>query len=138
MMDPQEYIQPALEVYEEWQARWDEGRTVFYYEKGPGFLTLYDNRPLVKGAGLRFRRLNLNEKQARVYLFCSEKRSFNAIHQMLNEGSEKPLPEDKLRIMLDQFVSQGLMFSEADSYLSLAVRKSSVKSRARASADSNE
>jgi len=92
---------------------------------------------LVKGAGLTFRRQNLNEKQARVYLFCDEKRSFKAIHQMLNEGSEKPLPEDKLRIMLDQFVEHGFMFAENDSYLSLAVKKSAIKSHVRASAESN-
>jgi ribosomal peptide maturation radical SAM protein 1 len=136
-MDPQEYISPSVEVYHEWLARWGEGRTIFYYEKGPGFLTLYDNRPLVKGAESRFRRLNLNEKQARVYLFCDEKRTFSAIHQMLNEGSEKPLPESKLRIMLDQFVDQGLMFSGDDCYLSLAVKKSAVKSHIRASVDGN-
>lgn len=134
-VDPQEYISPALEVQQEWLARWEEGRTVFYYEKGPGFLTLYDNRPLVKGAGLRFRRQNLNEKQARVYLFCDEKRSFKAIEQMLNEGSENPVPEEKLRIMLDQFVEHGLMFSENDSYLSLAVKKSAIKSHIRATAE---
>ena len=135
--NPQEYISPALEVQQEWLARWEEGKTAFYYEKGPGFLTLYDNRPLVKGAGLNFRRQNLNEKQSRVYLFCDEKRSFKAIAQMLNEGSEKPLPEEKLRIMLEQFVNQGLMFSEDDSYLSLAVRKSSIKGRASANIDGN-
>lgn len=136
-VNPQEYISPALEVQQEWLARWEEGKTVFYYEKGPGFLTLYDNRPLVKGAGLRFRRQNLNEKQARVYLFCDEKRSFKAIHQMLSEGSENPLPEDKLRIMLDQFVEHGFMFSENDSYLSLAVKKSAIKSHVRETAESN-
>jgi ribosomal peptide maturation radical SAM protein 1 len=136
-VDPAEYISPSLEVQQEWLARWEEGRTVFYYEKGPRFLTLYDNRPLVKGAGLKFRRQNLNEKQARVYLFCDEKRPFKAIHQMLNEGSDKPLPEDKLRIMLDQFVEHGFMFSENDSYLSLAVRKSAIKSHVRASAEGN-
>ena len=131
-MDPEEYLAPALEVHQEWLARWEEGRTVFYYEKGPGFLTLYDNRPLVKGGGLRFRRLNLNEKQARVYLFCDEKRSFNAIQQMLNEGNDNPMPESKLRIMMNQFVEQGLMYSEDDCYLSLAVRKSAIKSHVRA------
>ena len=135
--DPAEYIKPSLEVQQEWRARWEEGRTVFYYEKGPRFLTLYDNRPLVKGAGLTFRRQNLNEKQARVYLFCDEKRSFKAIHQMLNEGSEKPLPEEKLRIMLDQFVEHGFMFAENDSYLSLAVKKSAIKSHVRARAEGN-
>lgn len=134
-MDPQEYISPSLEVYKEWQACWEEGKTVFYYEKGPGFLTLYDNRPLVKGAGPKLRRLNLNEKQARVYLFCDEKRSFSAIHQMLSEGSENPLPAEKLRIMLDQFVNHGFMFAENDSYLSLAVRKGAARGRARAKGD---
>lgn len=136
-MDPQEYMAPSLEVYNEWVARWDGGKTSFYYEKGPGFLTLYDNRPLVPGAGLKFRRLNLNEKQARVYLFCDEKRPFSAIQKMMNEDTDHPLPESKLRLMLEQFVSQGLMFSEDDCYLSLAVKKSSVKGRAYASMDGN-
>lgn len=128
-VDPQEYISPALDVYQNWLTRWEEGKTLFYYEKGPGFLTLYDNRPLRNGAGLRFRRLNLNEKQAKVYLFCDHNRSFNAIQHMLNECYENPLPEVKTRIMLDQFVSQGLMFAENDRYLSLAVRKNSGRDR---------
>lgn len=127
--DPQVYIRPSVEAYEEWQRHWQDNKIFFYYEKGPGFLTLHDNRPLQPGADVKVRILNLNEKQAKVYLFCDEIRSFSAIQQMLNENFENAPSEDRTRIMLEQFVDRGLMFREGDRYLSLAVRKPSGRSR---------
>src|SRR5262249_3469723 len=44
--DPQEYIQPAMTAYKAWTTYWKENAVFFYYEKGPGFVTLYDNRPI--------------------------------------------------------------------------------------------
>ena len=126
----EEYMQPARETYSEWLKCWEESKVVFYYEKGPGFLTIHDNRPLAPGAELRLRRLNLNEIQSAVYLFCDENHSFKAIQQMLNERYPGSSPAaEQTRIMLDQFVERGLMFREGDRYLSLAVRKRSEKVR---------
>jgi ribosomal peptide maturation radical SAM protein 1 len=126
----EEYMQPARETYSEWLKYWEERKVFFYYEKGPGFLTIHDNRPLALGAELRLRRLNLNEIQSVVYLFCDENRSFNAIQQMLNDRYHgSPPTVEQTRIMLDQFVERALMFREGDRYLSLAVRRRSEKVR---------
>jgi ribosomal peptide maturation radical SAM protein 1 len=133
--DPQEYIRPSIEAYEEWVRHWQEDKIFFYYEKGPGFLTLHDNRPLRPGAEMKVRILNLNEKQAKVYLFCDEIRSFSAIQQMLNENFENAPVEERTRVMLEQFVERGLMFQEGDRYLSLAVRKAAGRSRRYESAE---
>lgn len=121
--DPQEYIRPSMEAYEEWLAHWQNEKIFFYYEKGPGFLTLHDNRPLTPGVDVKVRLLNLNEKQSKVYLFCDEIRSFGAIQQMLRENFENAPDEERTKIMLDQFVERGLMYREGDRYLSLAIRK---------------
>lgn len=127
--DPAEYIQPSLEAFQDWSQYWQERKVSFYYEKGPDFLTLYDNRPLQPGMNLKLQRLNLNEKQAKVYLFCDENRTFAAIWQMLKENFEDAPTEERAQIMLDQFVEYGLMFREDDRYLALAVRKNFRKDR---------
>jgi ribosomal peptide maturation radical SAM protein 1 len=125
--DPQEYIRPTLEAYQEWLRYWRDGKVFFYYEKGPGFLTLHDNRPTLPGQEPRTRRLNLNELQAKVYLYCDEIRSLKAIRQMLESSYEKSPSEEQILIMLGQFEQQGLVFREGDRYLSLAVRKRPVR-----------
>lgn len=127
--DPEEYVKPSRDFYEEWLRHWEENRVFFYYEKGPNFLTLHDNRPLQPGAEMKVRIRNLNEKQAKVYLFCDEIRSFGSIQQMLNASFDNPPAPERTNIMLEQFVENGLMFREGDRYLSLAVRKKSGKNR---------
>jgi hypothetical protein len=72
------------------------------------------------------RRMNLNALQSKIYLFCDENRSFSAIQNMLLSQSSS-LTEEQTRKLLEQFVEQGLMYREADRYLSLAVRKNAVR-----------
>jgi ribosomal peptide maturation radical SAM protein 1 len=120
---PDDYIQPVVDAHKEWMSHWQEKKIVFHYEKGPGFLTIYDNRPWRDGADLRMRRLTLNELQSRVYLFCDENHSFSAIRKMLLADFRSPPNEVQTEKLLDQFVEQGLMLREGDRYLSLAVRK---------------
>lgn len=120
------YMQPVHEAHGEWLERWQEKKISFYYEKGPGFLTIYDNRPRRPGAEPVMRLLNLNALQAKIYLFCDENRSFKAIREMLAAQSSPPT-EEQTRKLLEQFVEQGLMFREADRYLSLAVRKNAAR-----------
>jgi ribosomal peptide maturation radical SAM protein 1 len=124
--DCQTYIQPAMGAYREWVEYWLRNEVLFYYEKGPGFLTIHDNRPLQHGAELQARKIVLDETQSRVYLFCDAIRSFPGIQQML-EGS---LAQPETQELLDAFVENGLMFREGDRYLSLAVRcRSAFKQR---------
>ena len=116
--DPQEYIQPTIHAYRQWMKYWLANDVLFYYERGPGFATLHDNRPLQDGASLQARKIVLNEIQSRVYLFCDGIQSIRSIQQM----PENNLTPDETQALLDQFVENGLMFREGDRYLSLAVR----------------
>jgi ribosomal peptide maturation radical SAM protein 1 len=116
--DPQEYIQPAIRTYREWMTYWLKNEVLFYYERGPGFTTLHDNRPLQDGGELQARKIVLDEIQSRVYLFCDGIQSLRSIQQLL----EKSLAPDDTQALLDQFVANGLMFREGDRYLSLASR----------------
>jgi ribosomal peptide maturation radical SAM protein 1 len=130
---PESYIRPVIEIQESWQRFWQDKSVVFHYEKGSGFLTLYDNRPLRDGIGSRLRRTTLNDLQSRIYLFCDENRSFQAIRKMLLSMAEAPPSEEQTRHLLDQFVAQGFMFREADRYLSLAVRRNPKRASVSAS-----
>jgi ribosomal peptide maturation radical SAM protein 1 len=116
--DPQEYIQPTIHSYRDWMNYWLKNDVLFYYERGPGFMTLHDNRPLNGSDELQARKIVLDETQARVYSFCDEIQSFRSIQQMLKEVYA---PEET-SMLLDQFVENGLMFREDNLYLSLAVR----------------
>lgn len=116
--DPQEYIQPTIHTYSEWLKYWLENEVLFYYERGPGFVTLHDNRPLQSGAEIQGRKIVLDEIQSRIYLFCDGIRSFGSIQQM----PENSLAQEETSALLEEFVENGLMFREDDRYLSLAVR----------------
>ena len=116
--DPQEYIQPAMESFQEWVNYWLNNDVLFYYERGPGFMTLHDNRPLDGRVELQGRKIVLDEIQSRIYQFCDGIQSFNSIQEKVQDTFA---PEDT-RALLDQFVENGLMFREDDLYLSLAAR----------------
>ena len=116
--DPKEYIQPTINGYREWLEYWLKNEVLFYYERGPKFVTLHDNRPLKRKAKIQGRKIVLDEIQSRIYLFCDGNRSFRSIQQML----ENSLAPEETRALLEEFVENGLMFREDDRYLSLAVR----------------
>lgn len=122
-----EYIAPSKEVYKLWDETWKERKVFFSYEKGPGFVTLTDNRPL-NGGGFGTRRVKLNEIQSSIYVFCDQIQSFITIQRMLNKSFKTPPTEEQTKAMLDRLVSHGLMFREAERYLSLAVRRKKLMS----------
>lgn len=126
--DPEEYIKPTLKAFEEWSDLWAQNKVFFDYEKGPDFLTIYDNRPLRPGGTLAARKRNLNDLQSKIYLYCDEIRSFTSIQATLSSIHGGHVDESKTRTLLDQFVNSGLMFREGDRYLSLAVRRSMRRS----------
>lgn len=119
--DPEEYIQPALDIYERWQALWKERKLACYYEKGPGYIVVHDSR-LRPGVDHGYRKLYLSGPTAEIYTFCRETRSFKAIRQMLSERLPGDANETRVRGMLHSLVEQGLVFHESDRYLALAVR----------------
>src|SRR5581483_204770 len=117
------YLQPITETFKQWLALWELNNVVFQYEVGPGFVILYDSRfDRRDGKPVVWRQV-LNEIQSTIYLFCDEVRSVSAIMEKLGETQEKAPSERSVRALLAKFVEQGLMFSEGDRFLSLAVRK---------------
>jgi len=121
--DMETYIAPARDVFQKWTDFWQQKTVFFQYEKGPGFLTLFDNRPLNSDAPLKTRRIKLNEMQSMIYAFCDRIQSFPTIHEMMTSKLHNPPGVAETRSMLDHFVQHGLMFREADRYLALAVRR---------------
>lgn len=120
---PDEYIAPAKQAWDTWQALWKDRTAYCYYEKGPGYVIIHDNRPNPPDPALKPRQLTLAGNAAEIYLYCDEHRSFRAIQKMLEQAHGAPQPENKTCEWLEHLVSSGVMFQEGDRYLSLAVRK---------------
>lgn len=116
------YMQPAKGTWEKWQACWKARSVYCYFEKGPGYMFIHDNRPSADGS-LKPRHLTLTGMAADIYLFCDEHRSFRAIRDWLAERGKRPEDERTLQTSLDNLVQSRVMFREGDRYLSLAVRK---------------
>lgn len=119
----QEYIGPVQEVVDQWKETWAEKKVFFNYEKGPGFVTLFDNRPLSSNGKLASRRIRLNDIQASIFLFCDQIQSFSTIQRMLESTDKRAPTAEQTQALLNQFVQNGLMFRERERYLSLAVRR---------------
>lgn len=119
--NPEGYMGPVHEAAQDWQRRWEAKDTFCYYQRGPGFLTICDNRPLADGSSAR--KTTLNALQAHAYLFCDEIRSFKAVHERLATQVRPGITPEATRTLLDQFVGAGLMFREEERYLALATRK---------------
>jgi len=118
-----EYLKPSLDFIHKWQEAWKERKWFCCFEKGPGFVTIYDNRPLAAGMNSAGRKTTLRTLAADVYLFCDEHRSFKAIQGMVNKDGPNQIQPEKIKAMLNQLVSANLMFEEDGRYLSLAVHK---------------
>ncbi|HEX5435214.1 MAG TPA: RiPP maturation radical SAM C-methyltransferase [Candidatus Angelobacter sp.] len=119
---PEEYIQPVQNMQQEWRGYWQTNSVSFYFEKGPNFLVLYDSRPLPQDKQIKVRRTVLNALQSRIYQFCDANRSFRAIYELVTEINPL-MTAEQTRTLLDNFVTQRLMFRENDRYLSLATRQ---------------
>lgn len=121
--DPEEYIRPTREAWQQWLRHWEDETLFCHYLKGPNYVTIMDNRPRVAGGAAATRKVTLDARLGAVYLFCDESRPFQAICAMVAGRFEGPLRENELRASLDHLVFQGLMLREGERYLSLAVRR---------------
>jgi ribosomal peptide maturation radical SAM protein 1 len=124
------YIQPVIDAWRAWEKRWSAQDTFCYYEKGPAFLSIYDNRPLSADGPARCRRIVLSEHASALYLFCDENRSLGSILSMMAEKFAGAALDQNVMLWLDQLVRQGLIMREGDRYLSLAVRKAGKSRKA--------
>jgi ribosomal peptide maturation radical SAM protein 1 len=120
-----DYVRPSCEFIAQWQESWKQRKWFCYYEKGPGFITIYDNRPITNHSNAAGRRTTLRGLAAEVYLFCDENRSFTAIQEMVNKSAGNGIDPEKTRAMLEQLVEAQMIFEEDGRYLSLAVSKKS-------------
>lgn len=119
--EPAAYIGPVRDEVTRWQERWAARAIYCYYEKGPDYLRIFDNRP--RGDGIvKPRGFLLGAEMAAIYLFCDENRSFSSILTMMRERFGVQTTELRVRRWLDQLVAQWLLFREEDRYLALAVR----------------
>lgn len=126
---PADYMRPVIEAFDVWTSQRQAGNIFCYYERGPGYVRIHDNRPKMQNGPVEPRRMYLDEPYASLYLYCDEHRSLRAIHDMQKKKLGDSLSENTVRTWLDQLVSQELMFKEGDRYLSLAVRKMQKVSR---------
>jgi ribosomal peptide maturation radical SAM protein 1 len=135
VIDSMDYMHPIVETFREWRRVRSQHNIVCSYEKGPNFLILYDNRPLKPGSPVELRKIVLKDLPARVYLFCDEAHSWNAIAaEVLGAGTRSQNAERDLARLLERFVEHGLMLKEGDRYLSLAVRRNRKSAARTASA----
>ncbi|HET9790248.1 MAG TPA: RiPP maturation radical SAM C-methyltransferase [Candidatus Angelobacter sp.] len=122
-IDPLDAIHPALESWKTWESRWKERKVFCYYEKGPGFIVIHDNRPRVPNGPIEYRRVSLQAEASAIYLFCDQARSRQAITDMMDARFGAGAGHDSTCLWLDQLVAAGLMYREQERYLALAVRK---------------
>jgi ribosomal peptide maturation radical SAM protein 1 len=119
-------IHPVVAEVEQWRKSWETQNRYLFYEKGPGFLHIYDNRPR-DGSGLQEARLmKLGGQLGEVYQFCDKIRSKRSIIERFGDGEDESSSRNQsLAKALDALTLQGLLHVERERYLALAVRKKS-------------
>lgn len=110
----------------QWKRSWEAQERYLFYEKGPDFLLLYDNRPKTGDGPQVARLVRLGAHLAEVYAFCDRIRSRKAIFQKFGDGTDASAPKNEaLGKALNALAGQGFMHVEGERYLALAVRKRS-------------
>jgi ribosomal peptide maturation radical SAM protein 1 len=119
--DPDEYMRESLQECERWKTFYKESQVYCFYSRGPGYISIFDNRPLTAGSEIKERQFILENENSELYTFCDEHRSLQAIVEMMTERFPG-FPEHKINNVLAFLVDRGLMYEENGRYLSLAVR----------------
>jgi ribosomal peptide maturation radical SAM protein 1 len=128
---PEGYAAATIDAVGKWKDRF-ENHTVFcVYQKGPGYLDIYDNRALPGADPKVTRHFRLRGLAHELYLLCDETRGLRSLAKMVSTGDGSV---SKIEPYLDRLVAQGLIVREEDRFLSLAVRGNlaSMKSKGRA------
>ena len=113
--DPAVHTAPLVAAIERWNANSSRSYRSLRYRRGPGFVVIDDHRP-----GLGPRRFELDELEAAIYLACDAGESAAAVRERV-AAIDPDLGVDEIREFLDDMVAAGLMYREADRYLSLAL-----------------
>ena len=88
------YTTPMRNAWGEWTKYWDDQGVFCYYDKGPGYIVINDNRPRISNAPLVTRRVQLKGWVSEIYLFCDENHSFKAIADMIKKNFRDAPDED--------------------------------------------
>ncbi len=116
--DVASYVRPLAEEVARWQQCYPTSE-LFQIEKGDRLL-LWDSRPAAK------RRLTaLTGKEKFLYLACDQVSSLRQLADAWSKHSGWPTDAEDVRRTLDGFVESGLMLQQGDSYLALAVSRTS-------------
>jgi ribosomal peptide maturation radical SAM protein 1 len=127
------YINPVMDAFQTWNNVWK--KVAFTYNKGPGYVVLYDTRqlsgdaPADTGSAAAYRQYTIPEPGASMYLFCDQHRSLSAICKMVKEKFAGRYTDNQVEVVLKKFVSRHFMFEEDGKYLALAVRSPRTRSR---------
>ncbi len=119
--DVESYVRPVAEEVARWKQAY-ETSDLFMLEQSERLL-LWDSRPTAK------RRLTaLTDKEKFLYLACDQVSTARQIADAWSKHSGWPFNQtnqEDIRQTLDEFVEAGLMLRQGDSYLALAVARSS-------------
>lgn len=116
--DPEQYVAGLRGAIKRWQHDFSWTKPALRYRRGPGFMTIVDERVDFPAAHYR-----LEQATAEVYLACKEGTSPAAVVRKLGLG--KPTESD-VRAKLVELTERGLMVEEDGIYLSLAIPVASL------------
>jgi len=107
------YKTRLLETIEEWKLRTDAVLDVFSYDDS---IKIVDTRDKKNN-----RELSFNGLKSRIYMFCDNARSISSLLNVpeINQNAG----EEEVKVILEDFVKEGLMIESKGRYLSLAVMR---------------
>jgi len=114
------YLAAIRDLVKCWNKLYEQKKVVFEYRKHADHIELIDNRPL-PDADSAVRKTILRELKAELYEFCDSNQTFTKIYEHAKHLHGTAVAESEVRSALQDFVRTGLMYSEGDRYLSLAL-----------------
>lgn len=114
---------PLKDVVSEWRDSWENNSVYCYYERGPEFCVIHDNRPRFKRHEPNPRRIFLDAIPAFIYGYCEEIQTRQAVGVAAKQEFGEQVTELLVDSWLERLVAHGLMFCEGKRYLSLAIRR---------------
>lgn len=115
------YLAEIRNLVKSWKKLFEEKRVVFEYRKHAHHIELIDSRPLPE-SGNAMRKTVLRDLKASLYEFCDSNQTFAKIYHHAKQSHGTGVAESEVRAALQSFVDDGLMYSEGERYLSLALR----------------
>lgn len=110
------YVGPLAEVVDRWQKNSPLNYRKLSYKRGPGFLTITDDR-LETGCV----KYTLDEREALIYLACDDGSTLNSIQQTLVRHGYGDISTEQIIDFLNSLIVEDLVYEEGGHYLSLAI-----------------